>query len=114
MRTLRRFFLVSSVAAAVAAVLEVFFAALEPSVVFAGAFEAVPVDAGALPAVEAGLGPITIDNTGQRVVGESGRREEKYCLRWRHRPHYIATRDHVTLWLFVSSTTRDTTRIRAC
>ena len=48
--------------AATAAVLEVFFAALEPSVVFAGAFEA--VEAGALPAVEAGLGAITIDNQG--------------------------------------------------
>jgi hypothetical protein len=34
----------------------------------AGAFEAVPLDAGALPAVEAGLGPITIDNVGQRVA----------------------------------------------
>ena len=50
--------------AATAAVLEVFFAALEPSVVFAGAFEAVPDEAGALPAVEAGLGGITIDNQG--------------------------------------------------
>ena len=48
--------------AATAAVLEVFFAALEPSVVFAGAFEAVPDEAGALPAVEAGLGAITIDD----------------------------------------------------
>lgn len=45
--------------AAAAAVLEVFFAALEPSVVFAGAFDA--VEAGALPAVEAGLGAITMD-----------------------------------------------------
>jgi hypothetical protein len=49
-----------------AAVVEVFFAALESSVVFAGAFEAVPLDAGALSAVEAGLGAITMDNEGQR------------------------------------------------
>jgi hypothetical protein len=47
-------------------VVEVFFAALESSVVFAGAFEAVPLDAGALSAVEAGLGAITMDNEGQR------------------------------------------------
>lgn len=39
-----------------AAVLEVFFAALVPSVDLAGALEA--VEAGALPAVEAGLGAI--------------------------------------------------------
>jgi hypothetical protein len=38
-----------------ASVLEVFFAALEPSVVFAGVFDAVPVEAGALLAVEACL-----------------------------------------------------------
>ncbi len=57
--------------AAAAAVLEVFFAAFEPSVVFAGAFEAVPDEAGALPAVEAGLGAITIDNQGQRVKHET-------------------------------------------
>jgi hypothetical protein len=76
LRTLRRFFLVSSVAAAAAAVLEVFFADLAPSVVFAGAFEAVPVDAGAFPAVEAGLGAIWIDNVGRRVGGENGSRKE--------------------------------------
>jgi len=48
---------------------EVFFAAVEPSIVFAGTFEAVPVEAGALPAVEVGLGAITIDNQGERVAG---------------------------------------------
>jgi hypothetical protein len=62
LQTLQHFFLVSSPAADTAAVLKVFFAALEPSVVFAGAFEA--VEAGALLAVEAGLGAITIDNQG--------------------------------------------------
>ena len=56
MRTLRLFFLPSSPGAA--AVLEVFFAALDPSVVLAGAFDAVADEAGALPAVEAGLGAI--------------------------------------------------------
>lgn len=75
MRSLRRFFLGSSPAAAVDAVLEVFFAALEPSVVFAGAFEA--VDAGALPAVEAGLGAITIDNEGAKGRAQDGRREKR-------------------------------------
>ena len=77
MRTLRRFFLVSSPAAATAAVLEVFFAAFEPSVVFAGAFEAVPDEAGALPAVEAGLGAITIDNQGAKGSKVEGRREKR-------------------------------------
>ena len=76
MRTLRRFFLVSSPVDAVAAVFEVFFAALDPSVVFAGAFEAVPEDAGALPAVEAGLGAITMDYEGQRVARDC-RREKR-------------------------------------
>jgi hypothetical protein len=61
LRSLRRFFfgLESSVATDLAAAVLVFFAALEPSVVFAGAFDA--VDAGALPAVEAGLGAIAMD-----------------------------------------------------
>ena len=84
MRTLRRFFLVSSPVAAAAAVLEVFFAALEPSVVLAGAFEAVPDDAGALPAVEAGLGAITIDNAGQRVTGETVVEGRDNAFGWRH------------------------------
>ena len=64
MRTLRRVF-ESSPEAAAAAIMKVFFAALESSVAFAGAFEAVPLDAGALLAVEAGLGAITMDNEGQ-------------------------------------------------
>ena len=72
----------SSVAAAAAAVLEVFLADFAPSVVFAGAFEAVAVDAGALPAVEAGLGPICIDNVGQRG-NEHGRKKERLWLSMR-------------------------------
>lgn len=53
--------------AATAAIWKVFFAAFEPSVVFARAFEAAPDEAGALsllPAVEEGLGAITTDNQG--------------------------------------------------
>jgi hypothetical protein len=65
----RRFFLALSPVAAAAAVLEVVFAALEPSVVLAGAFDVVPFDAGAFSAAEAGLGAVTIDNPGQRVIG---------------------------------------------
>jgi hypothetical protein len=100
LRTLRRFFLVSSPADAVAAVLDVFFAALEPSVVFAGAFEAVPLDAGALPAVEAGLGAIAMDYEGQRVANETvvGRRDNAFGRRHK-RPLYIDTRDFVTICL---------------
>ena len=55
MRDFLLFFL--SPSAPEAAGLDVFFAALVPSVVFAGAFEA--VDAGALPAVDAGLGAMS-------------------------------------------------------
>ena len=58
MRLFRLFFF--SPSAPDAAGLEVFFAALVPSVVFAGALEA--VEAGALPAVEAGLGAIAEDD----------------------------------------------------
>lgn len=57
--------------------MEVFFAALAPSVDLAGALEA--VEAGALPAVEAGLGAIERDerDNGWYVV------EEEREQRWR-------------------------------
>ena len=87
--------------------MEVFFAALEPSVVFAGAFEPVPVDAGALPAVEAGLGAITMNNAGQRVAGETVVKERDNGFRWRNnRRLYICTRDFVTICLCKRRVTR--------
>ena len=86
--------------AAAAAVLEVFFAALEPSVVFAGAFEAVPLEAGALPAVEEGLGAITIDIQGQRVANETVVEGKDNGFEGRHNCLlYIGTRDFVTVCL---------------
>ena len=56
LRDFRLFFL--SPSAPEAAGFEVFFAALDSVVVFAGALEA--VEAGAFPAVEAGLGAICV------------------------------------------------------
>jgi len=82
--------------AATAAALEVFFAALEPSVVLAGALEAVPLEAGALPAVDAGLGAMNIDNRGQRVRVVCRRDNE---LSGALKAIYIVTRDFVTICL---------------
>ena len=75
MRLFRLFFF--SPSAPDAAGLEVFFAALVPSVVFAGALEA--VEAGAFPAVDAGLGAICERDRVVKLVGGGAKVGSWWC-----------------------------------